>query len=51
MPQSIKCKVTECQYNRNVTCDAPMIEVDRNNTSSAKNSGETQCQTFRPSMS
>ena len=48
MSKSVKCNVTECQYNSNVMCDAPMVEVDRNNTSSAHSSVETQCQTFKP---
>lgn len=45
---SIKCKVTECQYNSNVMCDAPMIEVDHSGTASSHTSDDTQCQTFKP---
>jgi len=48
MPQSIKCNVTECQYNQNVMCDAPMIEVNRSMSSKASNSDETKCETFKP---
>lgn len=45
---SIKCKVTECTYNSDVMCDAPMIEVDHNGVSQSHNSEETSCQTFKP---
>ncbi len=48
MPAEIKCSVTECEYNENIKCDAPMIQVDRNHTSAAINSEETKCETFRP---
>ncbi|AZK59789.1 DUF1540 domain-containing protein [Candidatus Desulforudis audaxviator] len=50
MPGEIKCTVTECEYNRNVKCDAPMIQVDRNHASSAKSSDETKCETFKRRM-
>lgn len=43
----IKCTVTECEYNKNVKCDAPMIQVDRNNASSASRSDQTKCETFK----
>lgn len=43
----IKCTVTECEYNKNVKCDAPMIQVERNNTASAANSDHTKCETFK----
>lgn len=48
VPVQIKCSVTECEYNENIECDAPMIQVDRNHTSSASNSEETKCETFKP---
>lgn len=48
MPQSIKCNVTECQYNANVMCDAPMVQVNRNHSSQAGTSDQTKCETFRP---
>ncbi|SFR07780.1 DUF1540 domain-containing protein [Desulfoscipio geothermicus] len=47
---SIKCSVTECDYNKAVECHAPMIQVDRNNSSSASNSDQTKCETFKPKM-
>lgn len=43
----IKCTVTECEYNKNVKCDAPMIQIERNNTASAANSDQTKCETFK----
>ncbi|MFZ5899418.1 MAG: DUF1540 domain-containing protein [Bacillota bacterium] len=46
MPE-IKCTVTECEYNQNVKCDAPMIQVARNHTSQASASDQTQCETFK----
>ncbi len=48
MTKSVKCNVTECQYNNNVMCDAPMVEVDRISSGPAHSSDETQCQTFKP---
>ncbi|MBM7856070.1 hypothetical protein JOC37_002495 [Desulfohalotomaculum tongense] len=48
MPQNIKCNVTECQYNSNVMCDAPMVQVNRNNASQSSKSDETKCETFKP---
>lgn len=45
---NIKCSVTECQYNSNVMCDAPMIQVEHNGTSSSANSDQTKCETFKP---
>ncbi len=47
MPE-IKCTVTECDYNKSVECHAPMIQVNRNNTSAANNSDQTKCETFKP---
>lgn len=47
---TIKCSVTECQYNKDVMCDAPMIQVNRTGGSQAGTSEETQCETFRPKM-
>jgi hypothetical protein len=44
----IKCSVLECEYNRNVMCQAPMIQVNHNSVRRSKESGETQCDTFRP---
>lgn len=44
----IKCNVSECQYNHNVSCDAPMIQVDRDGVSKASNSPHTKCETFKP---
>ncbi|ACV63104.1 protein of unknown function DUF1540 [Desulfofarcimen acetoxidans DSM 771] len=43
----IKCSVTECEYNSNVKCGAPMIQVDRNKVSSAGTSDQTKCETFK----
>lgn len=48
MPQSIKCTVTECQYNADVMCDAPMIQVNHNGSDRSGSSDETKCDTFRP---
>lgn len=45
---TIKCTVTECQYNSNVMCDAPMIQVNRTRTEQSSTSEETQCDTFKP---
>jgi len=45
---SIKCQVRECHYNKNVMCDAPMIQVDHNGVPKTENSQQTQCQTFKP---
>lgn len=47
MPNEIKCTVTECEYNQNVKCAAPMIQVDRNHASVAESSDETKCETFK----
>lgn len=47
MPGEIKCTVTECEYNQNVKCDAPMIQVDHNNSSRADSSEQTMCETFK----
>ncbi len=43
----IKCTVTECNYNNNVKCGAPMIQVDRNGAGNANNSDQTKCETFK----
>ncbi len=48
MPQTIKCTVTECQYNADVMCDAPMIQVNHNGSDRSGSSDETKCDTFRP---
>ncbi len=48
MAVEIKCSVTECEYNQNVKCDAPMIQVERNHTGEASSSDETKCETFKP---
>ncbi|WP_338011878.1 DUF1540 domain-containing protein [Desulforamulus ferrireducens] len=46
---NIKCSVTECSYNKDVECFAPAIQVARDgNLSSAKNSDNTKCETFKP---
>lgn len=47
MPQ-IKCTVTECQYNSDVMCDAPMIQVNHNGADSSASSDDTKCDTFKP---
>jgi len=44
----IKCTVLECQYNRDVLCDAPMIQVNHSGTGKSNESEETQCDTFKP---
>ncbi|WP_078060769.1 DUF1540 domain-containing protein [Desulfotomaculum copahuensis] len=46
--QQIKCNVTECHFNKNVLCDAPMIQVDRNGVGRASQSPQTKCETFKP---
>ncbi|NPV29612.1 MAG: DUF1540 domain-containing protein [Firmicutes bacterium] len=46
MPE-IKCTVTECAYNSDVQCGAPMIQVDRNGAASAVKSDQTKCETFK----
>lgn len=46
--QQIKCNVTECHFNKNVYCDAPVIQVDRNGAGRASQSVQTKCETFRP---
>lgn len=46
MPE-IKCTVSECKWNNDVVCHAPMIQVDRNGTISAENSDHTKCETFK----
>ena len=48
MPQTIKCTVTECQYNADVMCDAPMIQMNHNGSDRSGSSDETKCDTFRP---
>lgn len=46
---NIKCSVLECEYNKNVMCHAPMIQVNHNSGVSRSNqSRETQCETFKP---
>jgi hypothetical protein len=47
MSGEIKCSVTECAYNQNIRCGAPMIQVERNYASNAKSSNETKCETFK----
>jgi hypothetical protein len=47
---NIKCSVTECSFNKSVECHAPMIQVERNNASSASNSDQTKCETFKRKM-
>ncbi|PKM81896.1 MAG: DUF1540 domain-containing protein [Firmicutes bacterium HGW-Firmicutes-14] len=44
----IKCSVTECEYNSNIKCDAPMIQVDHNGVPKSGNSDQTKCETFKP---
>ncbi len=46
MPQ-IKCNITECNYNKNVLCSAPMIEIKRNNIDHSTKSDQTKCETFK----
>ncbi|MGB9793214.1 MAG: DUF1540 domain-containing protein [Thermacetogeniaceae bacterium] len=45
----IKCNVTECSYNKNVKCSAPMVQIDYNGSSDAQNSSQTKCETFKKS--
>ncbi|UWG97025.1 DUF1540 domain-containing protein [Dehalobacter sp. DCM] len=46
---TIKCTVTECQYNHDVMCDAPMIQINHNSgVKVSQGSEETQCDTFKP---
>ncbi|EQB20334.1 MULTISPECIES: DUF1540 domain-containing protein [unclassified Dehalobacter] len=45
---SIKCTVTECHYNKDVMCDAPMIQVNHSGVRYSQGSEETQCDTFKP---
>ena len=45
---SIKCTVTECQYNSEIMCDAPMIQVEHNGVAMSDNSDQTKCETFKP---
>lgn len=45
---TIKCNVVECQYNSDVMCDAPMIQVDHNGTARSDSSSQTKCETFKP---
>jgi len=46
---NIKCNVTECNYNKDIQCDAPMIQVARDgNLGQANNSDNTKCETFKP---
>lgn len=48
MPE-IKCNVTECHYNRDIKCSAPMVNVARDGRlSQAQNSDNTKCETFKP---
>jgi hypothetical protein len=44
----IKCHVSECHYNRDVMCSAPMIQVDHCGAGKSKESEDTQCDTFKP---
>lgn len=44
---SIKCSVTECKWNNDVVCHAPMIQVDRNGAGKADSSDQTKCETFK----
>ncbi|RDV82545.1 DUF1540 domain-containing protein [Ammonifex thiophilus] len=43
----IKCSVSECHYNEGMRCNAPMIQVERDNTASASTSSHTRCETFK----
>jgi hypothetical protein len=45
---TIKCSVLECQYNHDVMCHAPMIQVNHSGTKHSSESEETQCDTFKP---
>ena len=47
---SIKCSVSECHYNKNYMCDAPMIQVNHSGASNSQTSEETQCDTFKPKV-
>lgn len=44
----IKCTVRECHYNRDIMCNAPMIQVNHCKTKHSKESEDTQCDTFKP---
>jgi hypothetical protein len=44
----IKCSVSECKFNSEMICGAPMIQVDRNGVSKASQSLQTKCETFKP---
>jgi hypothetical protein len=44
----IKCNVTECHFNKDVMCQASMIQVDRNGVNKADMSPHTKCETFKP---
>lgn len=44
----IKCSVLECAYNRNVMCEAPMIQVNHSKVRHSRESDDTQCDTFKP---
>lgn len=44
---TIKCNVTECEYNSDVKCDAPMVQVNHNGVSRSKTSDQTKCETFK----
>jgi len=40
---------TECAYNKDIQCDAPMIQVARDGQiNHASNSENTKCETFKP---
>ncbi|BAF59171.1 MAG: DUF1540 domain-containing protein [Pelotomaculum sp.] len=43
----IKCTVSECTYNSNLACNAPMIEIAHNNIDRASKSDQTKCETFK----
>jgi hypothetical protein len=45
---NIKCSVLECQYNKGVMCEAPMIQVNHNGARKSRQSDDTQCETFKP---
>jgi len=44
----VKCSVQECQFNKDVMCYAPMIQVNHNGPGKSLSSDDTQCDTFRP---
>lgn len=44
----IKCSVSECAYNKQLLCHAPMIQVNHNGVNHSNKSRQTQCDTFRP---